>query len=372
MIDAGDLTVQIDSSGRIVALKNNAVSPHVDHSVSAHRDNALLSLTVEPSISSPTRSTASHYLPEAWGYLADAAGVGEYARGRYVFNFIDGISVVVEAVEKREGYATLEVVEIDNPARRDIRNVLWGPLVSDIVALVGDYVGVVSTRDFAMGMLGANAKTTGGWPSEYSGIGYRANVVGGADHAGEFGRNGRFWYETSAARTLTFGSVIQAYTRDYSVERVFEPWNWLNFKVKKPVPALTGELADYGTLKGSKVILLGVARKADPTGFRSKRDALAEQVLTRIGEIEIGEGLPHPVVDGVWIKRSEKPTTPYLILTDLGSANLGRICGNGRIVRHANRVQECRMGRNCGRWGLPGHRKFRTLRQRVKRPRREH
>ena len=91
---------------------------------------------------------------------------------------------------------------------------------------------------------------------------------------------------------------------------------------RRTVPALTGTHAHYGALVGSKVAVFGVTRRPTGDPAVSFRDALAEQVLTRIGEVEVGEGMPHPIIGGVWGKKSEAANAPYLILGDLSTANL--------------------------------------------------
>ena len=47
-------------------------------------------------------------------------------------------------------------------------------------------------------------------------------------------------------------------------------------------------------------------------------------VLARIGVIGSGEELPHPIVSKVWGKQAEQANAPYLVFTDLSSANLDR------------------------------------------------
>ena len=98
----------------------------------------------------PSSGTGAHYKPTGWTYAAGTAGTGETTRGTYTFNFADNISVVVTAVEKA-GYATLELTSVTNPDSKDIRLVIWGPLTTDITENIGETVGVVSNRDFAIG-----------------------------------------------------------------------------------------------------------------------------------------------------------------------------------------------------------------------------
>ena len=54
----------------------------------------------------------------------------------------------------------------------------------------------------------------------------------------------------------------------------------------------------------------------------SHREVLSRQVLERIGEVEVGEGMPHPIMEGAWNKISEASTYPYFIVHDLDPSNL--------------------------------------------------
>ena len=54
-----------------------------------------------------------------------------------------------------------------------------------------------------------------------------------------------------------------------------------------------------GGVVGSKIALFGC-----PAG----------QVLQKISQIEVAEGLPHPMIDGVWGKVSPGATAAYLIV----------------------------------------------------------
>ncbi|NTW45122.1 MAG: hypothetical protein HGB14_12015, partial [Anaerolineaceae bacterium] len=60
------------------------------------------------------------------------------------------------------------------------------------------------------------------------------------------------------------------------------------------------------TTTGSKIALFGCAES---------------QVLDRIGEIEVAEGLPHPMINGVWMKQSPETGRAYLI-SDFNEENI--------------------------------------------------
>lgn len=133
-----------------------------------------------------------------WTYVAEDPGESESRRGLFTFFFDDGVTVDVRVVAKSAGYATFEVAAIDRGGL-DVRNVIWGPLITDIAGTVGSLVGVVSTSDFALGMFGVNAKTMGGWPDEYLSLGYNREMAVGDDQKR---RNGRNPYIFSAAAAM--------------------------------------------------------------------------------------------------------------------------------------------------------------------------
>ena len=164
---------------------------------------------------------------------------------------------------EKTGYATLEIKRIINPNKKDIRHVLWGSLTLDITAHVGDTVGVVSDRDFAIGMFGTNAKTLGGWPKQYLETGLESVVIDRNMNRRQQSAF-RHYFQVSAALPTEFGSILQAYTRDYTVERVFDPWEAQEEKSLLPVPALTDDLASAGQLVGSKVVVFGERSRKEP------------------------------------------------------------------------------------------------------------
>ena len=103
-------------------------------------------------------------------------------------------------------------------------------------------------------------------------------------------RKGFALYSVEAARPRIFGSSIQAFTRNRAEDRVIANWNHDRYVA----PAY-----DDGGLVGSKIALFGCIR---------------ENTLQTIGVIELGEGLPHPLVDGQWIKEAPVVNSAYLIM----------------------------------------------------------
>lgn len=69
-------------------------------------------------------------------------------------------------------------------------------------------------------------------------------------------------------------------------------------------------------LEGAKVAIVGVPTVApDPSS----------KMLDAIEEVELGEGLPHPTINGVWIKRAPERFASYLMVHNLGEHNVDEI-----------------------------------------------
>lgn len=317
-IAAGDLTILLNAAGEITGLKE----PHgTDHNVSAQK-TSLIHLVVEKSPSATARSGAApRYVPTGWSYAVGIARPGETKRGVYSFEFPDSIGAEVTVVQK-PAYATLELTGLANPNDTDIRLVAWGPLTTDITESVGELVGVVRNRDFAIAMLGVNPKTLGGWAGEYPDLSYAAASVGG-DPWGDNQRAVRRGHRAARAVITNWGSALQSRTRDFTVQRIIETDRiHPGTNRKRPTPALSGAYANAAQLAGSKVAIFGLVRTGGAFGNRSIRDALAGETLDLIAAIELGEGMPHPIIGNVWGKKSNKAAAPYFVLDDLTGSNL--------------------------------------------------
>jgi hypothetical protein len=180
--------------------------------------------------------------------------------------YADAQIVVVTAFKGT--HLTLEIVEAA-PLDR-IERIQWGPIATSIKRNVGEVIGVVRNDIFAIGLQGLNVKTLGG-PAD--------------------SKEGRDVSRGRAAMPTSWGSTLQAYSFDRSRPRQVDVWGG-QFP-NMPVPPILGE-----TVVGSKIALFGVA---------------ADMVLERVGEIEIAEGLPHPVYQGTWSRRNRQLGRSYLI-----------------------------------------------------------
>lgn len=77
---------------------------------------------------------------------------------------------------------------------------------------------------------------------------------------------------------------------------------------------------EFGTV-GARAAIIGL-----PTGTPDPD----RRLLAAIGRVELSEGLPHPLLNGVWIKESPGRLRSYLMVHDLGEANVDEVI---RIAR---------------------------------------
>ncbi len=196
--------------------------------------------------------------PESMTWTPDA--------GRFSLDY--GRAKIVVAVTVKETYVNFELVEVTPSGVID--RVQWGPVATTIRQTVGEVIGVVRNDDFAVGLQVLNVKTLGG-----------------------FSRNeeGRDPSRGQTAQPTTWGSTLQAYSIDRSLPRRISVWG-THFP-DMPIPPIPGE-----TLVGSKIALFGCA---------------ADSALDRIGQIELAEGLPHPVFEGRWSRKNPHLGRSYLI-----------------------------------------------------------
>ena len=182
--------------------------------------------------------------------------------------FAESAASIDVAVSRKPTHLTFEIVRV-TPADA-IDGAIWGPYPTSISRTVGEIVGVVRDERYAIGIQALNPKTLGSYPDSAEGF--------------DMSR-GR------AAEQRPWGSVLQCYSLDRTRPRNADVWlgNFPNM----PIPPLPGE-----TVLGSKIALFGCPEP---------------DALDRIGAIEVAEGLPHPVIDGVWFKKSPEQGRSYFI-----------------------------------------------------------
>lgn len=169
--------------------------------------------------------------------------------------------------------------------------VIWGPYPTIINKSIGETVGVVRGDEFAIGLQALNPKTLGGYPWKENDCMPQLDIFENEDYS-DLSEAGKRYvlYRVEAAKPENFGSTLQAYCRNRSHDRIIE--NWGHEKYLAPA------YGDGGVI-GSKIALFGCP---------------VNEALDFIGKIELAEGLPHPIIDGEWGKKSRTANASYLIM----------------------------------------------------------
>jgi len=232
-------------------------------------------------------STGKNYLPvgEKAPLLRIRVGSEWEEPSRAVFNSKSGVITLNFPVSKisaeikvtqNKSHLAFRLIRLN--AKEKVNAVCWGPYPTVIGKTIGEVIGVVRDGEYAIGLQTLNAKTLGG---------VLKNEEGADESRG------------SAAISQLYGSSLQAFSLDRSKNRMVTVWgqNYPNM----PVEAIPNE-----TTIGSAIALFGCAE---------------DQVLSRVGVIELAEGLPHPMINGVWLKQSPETGRAYLI-SDFDEKNI--------------------------------------------------
>jgi hypothetical protein len=189
----------------------------------------------------------------------------------------------------KKTFLSMELIDADGVDQIDL--ITWGPIPLTLNSSIAETVGVASGDNFAVGIQALNMKTLGGYPWNENDCMPQIDIFDQGDYSDMSESNKRYvLYRVEAAKPASFGSTLQAYCRNRDHERLI--YNWEHEGYVSPA------IQDGGII-GSKIALFGCQ---------------PGNVLNTIGEIEIGEGLPHPMIDGVWGKQSLSASAAYLIL----------------------------------------------------------
>ena len=222
----------------------------------------------------------------------------EEAGGRLTLHYPEVSATAVVKATAKPTHVLFELVEVQ-PAD-GLELALWGPYPIAIAETIGEIVGVVRDRETAVGIQALNPKTLGGFPDRENDLdaGYGADDTGHYPDLPEELKKGQ-GFRGDTARATAFGSVLQAYCRQRNQERLLPNWGHERYRV----PAFPD-----GGVVGSRIALFACP---------------APEALATIGAIELAEGLPHPLLDGVWGKVSPGATASYLIV-DFGEETVDR------------------------------------------------
>lgn len=164
---------------------------------------------------------------------------------------------------------TLEATNV--PDKYEV--LLFGPLAVTIHDVVGDVVGVAQGDGLAFGIQALNIKTNAGIPDEYG------KLV--TETYGYSGKSAELSVASIPAYKLTAADISDGTVFHFSARRRNkQEYRQVQQIEKSLVLPVEGE---DGPIKGAKIAFFG----------SKNTDALA-----RIGEIEMEQGLPHPLFDG--------------------------------------------------------------------------
>lgn len=206
----------------------------------------------------------------------------------------DGGTIILKHKES-DVCITLEATNV--PDKYEV--LLFGPLAVNIHDVIGDVVGVAQGDGLAFGMQALNIKTNAGIPDEYGKL--VTETYGYSGKSAELSVASIPAYKLAAA-DISDGTVFHFSAR----RRNKQEYRQVQQIEKSLVLPVEGE---DGPIKGAKIAFFG----------SKNTDALA-----RIGEIEVEQGLPHPLFDGEWGKTSRAAMKSYLI-SDFSEDNFDMI-----------------------------------------------
>lgn len=213
----------------------------------------------------------------------------------------DGGTIILKHKES-DVCITLEATNV--PDKYEV--LLFGPLAVNIHEVVGDVVGVAQGDGLAFGMQALNIKTNAGIPDEYGKL--VTETYGYSGRPAELSVASIPAYKLAAA-DISDGTVFHFSARRRNKQE-YRQVQQINKSLVLPVEG------EDGPIKGAKIAFFG----------SKNTDALA-----RIGEIEVEQGLPHPLFDGEWGKTSRAAMKSYLI-SDFSEDNFDMILDKAKIA----------------------------------------
>ncbi|WP_448635081.1 hypothetical protein [Pedobacter panaciterrae] len=256
-------------------------------------------------------SSALMSLSNHKGYIHPIKSFYSPKRNQILLSFSNGAVATIKAEQKNE-YFRFQLLSLTK--KEQVDNIIWGPYKTNISKTIGDVLGVVRDDDFAIGMLGLNDNTTGGPPTDgdMSFMYYfihspdpvkfplppnlkegQTFTIGGDgisdvafySHPEEYYRMN---YGNGAVLEPTFGSSISMHSRDRKKEQM------IRFPVLPDNMDGKANSARYQLVLPTDAGFIGSAM-----ALYACPDSLG---LKTIEKIVLAEGLPHPEIDGKWIK----------------------------------------------------------------------
>lgn len=256
-------------------------------------------------------SSALMSLSNHKGYIYPVKSSFNPKRNEILLSFKNGAVATIKAEQKKE-YFRFQLLSLTK--KEQVDNIIWGPYKTNISKTIGDVLGVVRDDDFAIGMLGLNDNTTGGPPTDGD-MSFMYYFIHSPDPVkfplpphlkegqtftiGGDGNNDvafysqpeeyfRMNYGNGAYLEPTFGSTITMHSRDRRKEQMIR------------FPVLPDNLDGKANSARYQLVL---PTDAGFIGSAMALYACPDSIgLKTIEKIVLAEGLPHPEIDGKWIK----------------------------------------------------------------------
>ncbi|MBM3416082.1 MAG: hypothetical protein FJY20_06470 [Bacteroidetes bacterium] len=171
------------------------------------------------------------------------------------------------AIKEKKSHVTFEIVKAE-PSKL-IDGILWGPVPLSISETIGEIIGVVRNKDVAVGIQVLNIETDGG----------------------DYTPEGATFDRGKAALKTAWGSTLQAHSINRDRQRFIN--SWTGSLTNTPVAPMKGK-----TVVGSKIAIFSCREP---------------ETLNQIEKIELAEELPHPMINGKWVKHAWQRGHSYLI-----------------------------------------------------------
>jgi len=256
-------------------------------------------------------------------YLHPVSAEYNPADSKMILGYQNGSKAVINITGKGD-YLRFELISLE--PRNNVEAVVWGPYPVAIDEKIGETICVVRNSKFAVGMQSLNINTIEGLPDGDDNGGGTAIIdplpgqtlpdslkdkIGqpvsvNVNITGDMPEYVRL-YRGSAAVKKPYGSELRLFSRDRRIPRVIKNWYGNKDYVQYAEPI------DVDFV-GSAVAFFGCPESL---------------TLDIIGKIEEGENLPHPMLDGTWIKKSSFPGEAYMLNEGdpLKSIQYAKACG---------------------------------------------
>jgi hypothetical protein len=236
-------------------------------------------------------------------YSAPEKAVYDPQKQSITLRYKDGITATI-GVQNKKQYLRFELLSLT--PRNGTQAVVWGPYPTTIGELIGETVGVVRDTVFAIGLQALNINTVEGIPDDGDNAGGGSFIDPlpgqtlpdslkdkiGQPISTDVNRDGDMpeyvrMYRGSLAVKKAFGSELRMFARDRRIARTLGSGDGIQY-----LPPVESDFA------GSAIAFFGCP---------------AAETLNAIEKIELGEDLPHPMIDGVWIKRAPRTSEAYMM-----------------------------------------------------------